>query len=200
MDRSIALDDPLPELAGVSLRLPDAGDREGLRAAAASEETWHWYTYRADGPHFDTQFWPNYIAHHRPPHEVHWVVRFQGHIVGSTCFLEVDPHHRRLEIGGTWYHEDVRGTVVNPAAKRLLMGRAFDWGARRVEWKTDAQNLRSRAAIEKLGAQFEGIHRNHMLLHDGRSRDSAYYAMVPEEWPAARDLLDTRIRDFTFDR
>ncbi|MEM1105653.1 MAG: GNAT family protein [Pseudomonadota bacterium] len=187
------LDAPLAPLAGVSLAMPVPSDEAGFRRAADSEETWRWYSYRADGPHFDTQFWPRYLADHRPPDEVHWAVRFRGEIVGSTCFLAVDAHHRRLEIGGTWYQESVRGSVVNPAAKRLLMARAFAWGARRVEWKTDAKNARSRAAIEKLGAQFEGIHRNHMRLHDGRSRDTAYYAMVPSEWPGACARLDRRI-------
>lgn len=193
MTNAIALDAPLPPLAGVELKTPTPADEAGFRRAADSQETWTWYSFRADGPHFDLQFWPQYLANHKPPTEVHWAVWYKGEIVGSTCFLAVDTHHKRLEIGGTWYHADVRGTVVNPAAKRLLMARAFDWGARRVEWKTDARNARSRAAIEKLGAKYEGIHRNHMLLHDGRSRDTVYFAMVPEEWPAARDRLDARI-------
>lgn len=193
MTDAALLSAPLESLAGVTLSTPVESDEAGLRWAADNEETWQWYSFRADGAHFDTQFWPKYLETHTPPSEVHWVVRYGGKIVGSTCFLQVDTHHRRLEIGGTWYHRDARGTLVNPAAKRLLMERAFSWGARRVEWKTDRRNTRSRAAIEKLGAAFEGIHRNHMLLHDGRSRDTAYYAMTPEEWPAARAALDARI-------
>lgn len=193
MIKAIDLDAPLPPLAGVTLSAPTEADEAGLRAAADSEETWTWYSFRADGPHFGTEFWPQYLETHAPPHEVHWVVRYQGRIVGSTCFLAVDPHHKRLEIGGTWYHADVRGTVVNPVAKRLLIQRAFDWGAQRVEWKTDARNTRSRAAIEKLGAQYEGLHRQHMRLHDGRVRDTVFYSMLPEEWPAAKEKLDARI-------
>lgn len=179
-------------LGEVSLAPPAETDREELRRAADSEETWAWYTYRADGAHFES-FWPRFLAEHRPPFEVHHVVRWRGEIVGATCFLAVEPRHRRVEIGGTWYSAAVRGTQVNPACKYLLLDRAFAWGARRVELKTDANNTRSRAAIEKLGARFEGTLRNHMLLHDGRSRDTVYYSILPEEWPVVRAGLRARL-------
>lgn len=179
-------------LGHVSLSHPVEADREAVRHAADSEETWAWYTYRADGPHFES-FWPQFLSEHRPPHEVHHVVRWRGEVVGATCFLAVDSHHRRVEIGGTWYSATARGTSVNPACKYLLLQRAFDWGARRVELKTDRNNARSRAAIEKLGAQFEGTLRNHMLLHDGRSRDTVYYSILTEEWPAVRRGLRARL-------
>ena len=193
MTERILLDAPGLALGDVSLSPVAASDREGLRAAANSEETWRWYTFRADGPKFDAQFWPGYFETFDRDKEIHFVVRYEGEIVGSTCFLAIDDHHKRLEIGGTWYQERVRGGIVNPSCKRLLIQRAFDWGAQRVELKTDSNNARSRAAILKLGCQYEGTLRNHMYLHNGRVRHTAYFSILPEEWPAARDSLDARI-------
>lgn len=197
MTDHIELDAPGLTLGDISLLPVTAEDKEGLRAAANSEEIWRWYTFRADGVFFDTQFWPGYFETNDKKPDVHFVVRRKGEIVGSTCFLAIDPHHKRVEIGGTWYRADVRGGLVNPACKLLLTQRAFDWGAQRVEWKTDSNNARSRAAIEKLGAIFEGTLRNHMYLHDGRVRHTVYYSMLPEEWPAAKAKLEGRIAELT---
>ncbi|MEM1036312.1 MAG: GNAT family protein [Pseudomonadota bacterium] len=171
----------------------DEGDKEGLREAANDAETWRWYTYRADGPYFDTLFWPDFVAHHQPPGECHFVVRHEGRIVGATCFLAVSEQHKRLEIGGTWYRHDVRGGVVNPTCKLLMLARAFACGMQRVELKTDRQNKRSRAAIEKLGAEYEGTLRRHMVLHDGTPRDTVYYSILVEDWPRVRDGLRARV-------
>jgi len=193
MTDRIPLEAPGLSLGDVSLSHPVPADEAGLRAAANSEETWKWYTYRADGAHFDKLFWRYFLEHHQPPKEVHHVVRYQGKIVGATCYLAADNHHKRVEIGGTWYHDSVRGTRVNPTCKLLLIQRAFDWGAQRVELKTDSNNARSRAAIEKLGFAYDGTLRNHMFLHDGRVRDTVYYSMVPEEWPAAKKKLEARL-------
>ncbi|MEO0786471.1 MAG: GNAT family protein, partial [Pseudomonadota bacterium] len=131
--------------------------------------------------------------HHQPPSEVRWIVRFEGEIVGATSFLDVQPRHKRLEIGGTWYHADMRATVVNPAAKFRLLERAFACGFERVELKTDARNARSRAAILKLGARFEGLLRKHMVNHDGSARDTVYYSILAEEWPLVHERLGARL-------
>ena len=185
----------VPELAlgDVSLSPVQLSDKAALRTAADAEEIWTWYTFRGDGEYFDTAFWPGYFEKFDPEKEAHFVVRYKGEIVGSTCYLAIDQHHKRVEIGGTWYTANVRGTVVNPACKLLLTDHAFQWGAQRVEWKTDRNNARSRAAIEKLGAKYEGTLRSHMFLHDGRVRDTVYYSMIPDEWPAAKEKLLARI-------
>ena len=195
MTDHVQLDTPM-QLGDVSLAPIMEADKEGLRAAANSEEIWNWYVFRGDGDYFDTQFWMWYYELNKNNSDVKFVVRHKGKIVGATCFLAVDRRNRRLEIGGTWYTDDVRGTIVNPACKLLLTQRAFDWGAQRVEWKTDSNNKRSRAAIEKLGAQYEGTFRNHMFLHDGRVRHTVYYSMIPEEWPAAKEKLLERLSAF----
>jgi N-acetyltransferase len=115
-----------------------------------------------------------------------------GAPLGSTRYLALRPEHRGLEIGWTWLSSSAWGTGANVEAKLLLMGHAFETlGCMRVEFKTDALNERSRAALEALPAQFEGIFRKHMLVRDGALRDSAWYAVTDAEWPAVRqNLLD----------
>ncbi|MEM1151635.1 MAG: GNAT family protein [Pseudomonadota bacterium] len=167
-------------------------DCEPIRVAANDEETWRWFGYRADGKHFET-FWPRFLGEHKPPAEVRWIVRYEGEVVGATSFLDVQPNHKRLEIGGTWYRHDMRATVVNPAAKFRLLERAFRCGFDRVELKTDARNTRSRAAIAKLGGREEGTLRRHMINHDGRARDTVYFSILAAEWPEVRSRLEARI-------
>jgi RimJ/RimL family protein N-acetyltransferase len=115
-----------------------------------------------------------------------------GAPLGSTRYLTLRPEHRGLEIGWTWLSSSAWGTGANVEAKLLLMEHAFDeLGCMRVEFKTDALNERSRAALEALPARFEGIFTKHMLVRDGALRDSAWYAVIDEEWPAVRqNLLD----------
>lgn len=117
-----------------------------------------------------------------------------GSPLGSTRYLALRPEHRGLEIGWTWLSSEAWGTGANVEAKLLLMGHAFDeLGCMRVEFKTDALNERSRAALEALPARFEGIFRKHMLVRDGALRDSAWYAVTDEEWPAVRQNLRERL-------
>jgi RimJ/RimL family protein N-acetyltransferase len=100
-----------------------------------------------------------------------------------------------LEIGWTWYAERVQRTGVNTEAKLLLCTHAFEtWLVRRVSWKTDARNARSRAAILRLGARFDGIRRAHKVSpSDGAARDTAFYSMLSQEWPTAKKALEARL-------
>jgi RimJ/RimL family protein N-acetyltransferase len=117
-------------------------------------------------------------------------LREGGRVVGSTRYLAIVPAHRRLEIGFTWIARPWQRTAVNTEAKLLLLGHAFDrLGCHRVEFKTDALNGPSRAAIPRLGAREEGTFRRHMVMPDGRLRDSVYYSVVDTEWPAVRARL-----------
>jgi RimJ/RimL family protein N-acetyltransferase len=114
--------------------------------------------------------------------------------LGSTRYMALRPEHRSLEIGGTWLARRAWGTGVNVEAKYLLMRHAFEHlGCIRVEFKTEATNDRSRAALAGLPARFEGIHRNHMLVRGGERRDSAWYSVVDDEWPGVRDALERRL-------
>jgi RimJ/RimL family protein N-acetyltransferase len=115
-----------------------------------------------------------------------------GRVLGSTRFLELRFEHLRAEIGWTWVTRSAWGTGVNVETKLLLLEHAFERaGLRRVEFKTDARNERSRGALLALGATFEGILRKHMVVRDGGPRDSAYYSVIDDEWPAVKaHLLD----------
>jgi len=127
--------------------------------------------------------------------EVPFVVHVDGRPVGSTRYLNVEPFHRRTEIGWTWLERPQWGTGANIETKYLLLRNAFEnWGAMRVEFKTDARNLRVRGALLGIGATFEGIFRKHMVLPDS-IRDSAWYAIVDDDWPATKALLERKIEE-----
>ena len=122
------------------------------------------------------------------------VERATGRVVGSTRFGSYDRRHRRVEIGWTWIAAPWQRTAINTEAKRLLLAHAFDTlGVHRVELKADALNLRSRAAMRRLGAVEEGTLRRHMVTETGRVRDTVYFSVVAEEWPAVRAGLDARL-------
>jgi RimJ/RimL family protein N-acetyltransferase len=117
-----------------------------------------------------------------------------GRPIGSSRFMNIVPEHRRLEIGWTWVARDRQRTGANREAKLLMLGHAFDvLGCRRVEFKTDSLNEPSRTALLGIGATFEGIFRNHMVMPGGRMRHSAYYSVIDDEWPAVRTGLETSL-------
>lgn len=122
------------------------------------------------------------------------VERASGRVVGSTRLGTLEPRHRRAEIGWTWIAAPWQRTAINTEAKLLLLGHAFDaLGCLRVELKTDALNARSRAAILRLGATEEGTLRRHMVTESGRVRDTVYFSILAEEWPAVRARLAARL-------
>jgi RimJ/RimL family protein N-acetyltransferase len=114
-----------------------------------------------------------------------------GRPIGSSRFMNVVLEHRRVEIGWTWVAPAWQRTGANREAKLLMLGHAFDvLGCRRVEFKTDSLNEPSRTALLGIGATFEGIFRNHMVMPGGRMRHSAWYSVTDEEWPAVRAGLE----------
>ena len=116
-----------------------------------------------------------------------------GREVGSTRYLNYEPAHRRVEIGWTWLRPSAWGTGANIETKLLLLEHAFErCGLQRVEFKTDARNERTRAALLKVGCQFEGISRKHMMLPTG-PRDSAWYAITEDDWPEVKAKLLWRL-------
>lgn len=111
--------------------------------------------------------------------------------IGSSSYFAADAAHRRLEIGGTWVTPGRQRTPVNTEAKYLMLGHAFEaLGCQRVEFKTDRLNEKSRRALERIGAVEEGVFRNHMVMPDGRIRDSVYYSIIDREWPAVKAKLE----------
>lgn len=120
-----------------------------------------------------------------------------GSVVGTSTLADLDLHQETVQLGWTAYSPAVWGTAVNAETKLLLLEHAFNAGFGRVSIQADALNVRSRAAIEKLGGTFEGILRREKLRADGSWRDTAVYSILAPEWPAVRAGLEDRIDRFS---
>lgn len=135
------------------------------------------------------------------PDALKFVVRLvggehDGLIVGASTLGDLDLPTERAHIGWTAYHPGVWGTQVNPEVKLLMLGYAFDHGFGRVKIQADSENARSRAAIQKLGAVFEGVLRRHRVLADGGFSGTAVYSILIDEWPGVRAGLEARLARF----
>ena len=159
---------------------------EGLRMAAADEPIWTRMVTR------DVEKW---IADAlRDTDRQAFAILQHGVVVGSSSYMSLAPEHLRLEIGNTWMSPATWGSGANVEAKYLLLRHAFEvLGCRRVEFKTDALNERARGALAALPSEFEGIHRKHMLVRGGERRDSAWYAVIDDDWPEVRAALERRL-------
>jgi N-acetyltransferase len=170
---------------------------EGLWEAAQAQETWAWLTnIGADRDLFEMWLRTSIEANAEGREGVFATRRrADERLVGSTRYMNVRPGDRVVEIGWTWLHPSAWRGGVNVEAKLLMLGHAFErLECVRVELKTDARNERSRGAMEALPAQFEGILRKHMIVPEIGLRDSAYYSVIDEEWPAVRANLERRLR------
>lgn len=173
-----------------------AADEPGLIAAAEDAEMFAWMPVDMTSPQALRVWLETTLSSARAGREVPFAIRDArtDAIVGSTRFLELRFEHLRAEIGWTWVRRSSWSTGINAEAKLLLLGQAIERaGLRRVEFKTDARNQRSRGALLALGASFEGILRKHMVLGDGEPRDSAYFSVIDDDWPALRERLERRV-------
>lgn len=170
---------------------------EELWAAAQAPETWAWLAHLNVRERFD--LWMEMtLAAAAEGREGPFTTRLResGEAIGSSRFLAVRPADRVVEIGWTWLHPSAWRSGANVEAKLLMMRHAFETlGCVRVEFKTDARNERSRAALAALPAQFEGILRNHMIVPDVGQRDSAYFSVIDSEWPEVEANLERRLSD-----
>ena len=170
---------------------------EGLFAVAEDAVVWRWMSSLAGASRESFHAWiARALEEAREGVSAPFAIldAASGAPIGSSRYLTLRPEHRGLEIGYTWMARRTWGTGANIEAKLLLLEHAFErLGCLRVEFKTDALNERSRAALAALPAQFEGIFRKHMLVRDGELRDSAFYSVVDDEWPAVRDALRARL-------
>ncbi|WP_419997761.1 GNAT family N-acetyltransferase [Streptomyces boninensis] len=198
-----------PALEGDFVRLEPLAPRHApcLAAAAAENRGSYRHTWVPDGvgeaeAYVQEQLERQAAGRLAPYAQVE---RATGRPVGATSFWE--PRRWRgdgldaIEIGFTWLAASAQGTGINAEAKLLLFRHAFEvWGVARVDLKTDARNERSRAAIEKLGARFEGVLRNWSRSwapgEEGRLRDSAIYSVIAEEWPECRAGLEKRVAGY----
>jgi N-acetyltransferase len=186
-----------PLLEGRIVRLEPlrSEHEEALWLASRDPRTWRWLSVVQPQTREEwTAFVGQVLAASRAGTEIPLVTVSGEEVVGSTRFLALRPEHGSVEIGWTWLHPSAWGTGANVEAKYLQLRHAFEtWGCRRVELKTDALNERSRGALEALGATFEGIHRKHMLVRGGENRNSAWYSVTDDDWPAVRARLESRL-------
>jgi len=118
-----------------------------------------------------------------------------GRAIGSTRYGNIDRTHHRVEIGWTWLARESQRTAMNTEAKYLLLRHAFETlGCLRVELKTDSLNEKSRAAILRIGAQEEGVFRNHMITSTGRVRHTVYFSIIDSEWPTVKARLEAKLK------
>ena len=180
-----------PMLAGklVTLEPLRPAHAAALRDAAADARAWT-YMVTTDIEAWLALAFAEQEAGTRAP----FAILRDGVPVGSSSYLTLAPEHLRLEIGHTWLAPATWGTGTNTEAKYLLLRHAFEvLGCLRVEFKTDAQNARARAALAAIPAGFEGIFRKHMLVRGGERRDSAWYAVIDDDWPDVRRGLVERL-------
>ena len=184
------------------VRLEPLGERHcaQLRLACdADPALWRdLYPFSMAGEHFDPA-WDRLMSQAEAGSWISFAVVADGVCIGMTSYIAPDPVNAAVEIGGTYYAPQARGGAVNPAAKRLMLAHAFEAGARRVQFKVDAINARSRAAVLKLGAVQEGVLRQDRITWTGRIRDTVVFSILDEEWPAVRERLEARLAGFAKD-
>jgi N-acetyltransferase len=170
---------------------------EGLWEAAQDPQIWTWFPVLAAR---DRATFENWISEALGRGARGEQIPFatvdvaSGRPIGSTRLQNIRFEHRVFEIGSTWLTPTSWGTGANAESKLLLLEHAFErLGARRVEFKTEATNERSRAALAALPARFEGVFRKHMLVRGGENRDSAWYAVIDEEWHGVKQHLSARV-------
>lgn len=169
---------------------------EDLWRAVQAPEIWRWLAHLGERRERFDQWFEQALSASAEGREGVFAIRDRrrGAVVGSSRYMAVRPADRVVEIGWSWLHPSAWRSGINVEVKMLMLGHAFErLGCVRVELKTDARNERSRAAIAALPAQFEGVLRNHMIVPDVGQRDSAYYSVIEEEWPAVRANLQRRL-------
>ena len=166
---------------------------EALRQACeADAEIWQLYPFDMRGNHF--YVWAERTAKNVARGDaIAYAVLHKDEVVGVSLFVVIDTPNKRVEIGNTYYRPDMRGGVVNPESKLLMMQHAFDSGVRCVQLRVDALNTRSRAAVAKLGAKQDGILRQDRITWTGRTRDTVIFSILSEEWPEVRARLIARL-------
>lgn len=169
---------------------------EGLWDAAQDPSIWQWLVHLTDSREMFEDWVGEGVESWRSGDRKTFVTvdADNGLVIGSSSFLNYRPADDVVEIGYTWLNPTAWGTGANTEAKFLMMTHAFEvLGCARVEFKTDARNERSRAALAAIPAQFEGILRNHMNVYGVGRRDSAYFSVIDEEWPEVRASLRSRL-------
>jgi RimJ/RimL family protein N-acetyltransferase len=183
-------------LEGTYVRLEPLAEThlDGLCEIGLDADLWQWTVTRIRSREAMQRYIEDALAQQEAGTALPFVTTEQssGAIIGSTRYGNIDPKNRRLEIGWTWLARPWQRTALNTEAKYVMLRHAFETlGCIRVELKTDVLNERSRRAILRIGAKEEGILRKHVITKDGRVRDTIYYSILDDEWPAIRVHLES---------
>lgn len=183
-------------LTGKRVRLEPLSEAhlEDLTLAGKDESIWRWMQYGTVTTREKMLGWiQNILSRQASGTDVPFAVIYleTGKAIGATRYMEIRPKDRGVEIGGTWYQVEYQRTGINAEAKYLLLRHAFETlGCIRVQFKTDMLNERSKQALERLGVVKEGVFRHHIILPDGRFRDSVYYSILDTEWPQVKAQIE----------
>ena len=183
-------------LQGKHVRLEPLSEAHipGLAAIGAGQDFWQFMLYGEMKTEADMKNWVlDIMSRGQKGTDLPFAVIHleSGRVAGATRYLNIVTHDRGLEVGGTWYGLEFQRTAVNTECKYLLFTHAFEvLKCIRLQIKTDLRNVRSQKAIERIGAKKEGVLRNHMILPDGRYRDSVFYSILDTEWPEVKINLE----------
>jgi len=193
LEKLMAFIEPVTlEQNGITLTPLTLAHEDGLRQAAADGELWNIRVTSVPEPENTRKYIEDALAMREAGNRFAFAVieTATGKVLGSTSFHDILPAVKRVEIGYTWYAKSVQRSHVNSTSKLLLMTHAFEvLGCNTVGWRTDNLNFVSQTAIERLGAQKDGIIRGHALRRDGTIRDTVMYSLRSGEWPQARAQL-----------
>jgi RimJ/RimL family protein N-acetyltransferase len=185
-------------LAGLHVRLEplEVSHADELLEVALEPELWRFTTRRVDSPEMLRSYLETAMAERDAGVSLPFLTReaTSGRAIGSTRFLNISRHDRRVEIGWTWIGKRWQRTAANTEAKYLMLRHAFEsWGCVRVELKTSTLNERSRAAIQRIGGVEEGTFRRHMRNADGTWRDTIWFSILDREWSDVKQRLEERL-------
>jgi RimJ/RimL family protein N-acetyltransferase len=185
-------------LAGRHVRLEplELSHADELLEVALEPELWRFTTRRVDSPEMLRSYLETAMAERDAGVSLPFITRdaASGRAIGSTRYLNISRHDRRVEIGWTWIGKRWQRTAANTEAKYMMLRHAFEtWECVRVELKTSTHNERSRAAIERIVGVEEGIFRRHTRNADGTWRDTIWFSIIDREWPDVKQRLEERL-------
>ncbi len=187
---------PILLTSRVKLRLLQRSDIQPLLQAAQDEDVWRWFTVDLREADRMTEWVDQLLKDQRSGSRIPLVIEDlkTGKLAGSSSYMNIAEVDLCLEIGTTWIAKEYHGTGINYHMKLAMLRHAFEvWNFERVEFRTDALNVRSRRAIEKIGASYDGMFRNHRFNKEGGRRDSVIYSILKRDWPEVSERVFSKI-------
>lgn len=186
------LEPPVLSSSWIRIRLLQESDLEALSEAAVDPDVWRWFTTDLSDPDRMRSWVLNVLGKCKAGNMIPLVIEDlkKELIVGSSSFMNIAEEDLCLEIGTTWIRKDYHGSGINYHMKFLMLRHSFEvWNFERVELRTDALNVRSRRAIEKIGASYDGLFKNHRFNKNGGRRDSVIYSIIKHDWPEIKSRV-----------